>query len=118
MDLPRPVLFFGSRSWVYPEPIREDLSDLLPDTVVITGAASGADSLAEDLAREMGFHVAVIKPLWGKYGKRAGYLRNVAMASLNPFEAYCYDLGTPGTKMMREICQQHGIPVYLRTRPR
>ena len=45
--------------------------------VVISGGAPGADTLAENWAKKYSIPVIVHPAEWDKYGKRAGYLRNV-----------------------------------------
>ena len=49
------------------------------EILIVSGGADGADSLAERYARENGLSMKVMKADWGKYGKRAGYIRNEQM---------------------------------------
>lgn len=48
----------------------------LEDYAIISGGAKGADTLADLYAESKGKELIVIYPEWGKYGKRAGYIRN------------------------------------------
>ncbi len=43
---------------------------------IISGGAKGADKLAERYAKENGIKIKIFKPEWGKYGKKAGIIRN------------------------------------------
>lgn len=43
---------------------------------IISGGAKGVDTLAEQWANENDIPVIVFKAEWGKYGKRAGFIRN------------------------------------------
>lgn len=49
-------------------------------TEVVEGGAKGADTLARKWAEENGLPVKEFKAEWRKYGKRAGPIRNRAMA--------------------------------------
>ena len=44
---------------------------------VVWGGARGADSLAERYAQERGLKMIVFPAQWKKYGRRAGFIRNV-----------------------------------------
>lgn len=46
-------------------------------TLIISGGASGADSLGEKYADEFNIPKMIYYPDWEKYGKMAGYLRNI-----------------------------------------
>lgn len=50
--------------------------------VVISGGARGADSLGERYAKERGLECKVFPADWDRYGKSAGYRRNVVMAEI------------------------------------
>lgn len=60
--------------------------------VVIHGGAAGADSLCELEARRRGWHTAVVRSVWGFYGKRAGHVRNGVMNYLDPHEGMAFTL--------------------------
>jgi hypothetical protein len=50
-----------------------------PQPRVIVGGAGGVDTIAERWARRHGIEPDVMRADWNRYGKRAGYVRNVAM---------------------------------------
>ena len=45
--------------------------------VIITGGARGVDSIAEEWAKKNNLSCIIIKPDWSKYGKSAGFKRNI-----------------------------------------
>lgn len=79
-------------------------------TRLVQGAASGADSLAGQWARDRGVQEIVCPANWNKHGRRAGYLRNEAMADLLPDVVLMFP-GNAGTNMMKEIAEERGIQV-------
>jgi hypothetical protein len=64
--------------------------------VVIHGGAGGADTLSEQEARKRGWHTAVVKALWGSYGKSSGHIRNDVMTYLGAHEGCAFEM--PCTK--------------------
>lgn len=81
-------------------------------TLLIHGGARGADSRAAMWARKRGIHTAELAPLWDLFGRKAGHLRNRAMASLKP--EYCIKFpGGSGTADMVKICEGQSVPVYI-----
>lgn len=81
-----------------------------PITEVIEGDARGADKMAGDWARLRGISLTVVPADWNKYGKSAGYKRNVAMADLKP-DAVVAFAGGVGTNMMKRIANERFIKV-------
>jgi hypothetical protein len=53
------------------EPIKKNV------TLVVSGGAKGADSLGERWAKENNIPTQIFYPDWNKYGKSAGFKRNV-----------------------------------------
>lgn len=79
-------------------------------SMVIHGAASGADSIAGQWARDRGVQEVVCPANWHVHSRRAGYLRNSAMADLQPDAVLAFPGGV-GTNMMVEIAGERNIPV-------
>lgn len=50
------------------------------NVVVISGGARGTDVLGERFAKELGLQLLVFPADWVKYGKSAGYKRNLIMS--------------------------------------
>lgn len=86
---------------------------------IVSGGARGADRLADEVARSLGLMSVVIEADWEEYGRRAGYLRNLAMAEyvsekLSDFvtgDIVCFP-GGKGTQMMRAIGRKQGLGVF------
>lgn len=78
---------------------------------VIQGEARGADKLAKYWAEDNHLAVISVPAQWDTHGKKAGYLRNVEMADLNPDFILAFP-GGRGTKMMIDIANKRGIKVY------
>lgn len=107
------VLVTGGRGYADKEYLFRILDNLHSKRhfgMVIHGAAAGADSLAGQWARDRGVQEVVCPANWNVYGRRAGYLRNKAMANLRP-DAVIVFPGGVGTNMMVDIANDSGIEV-------
>ena len=83
------------------------------DITVISGCAKGADTLGEKYAEEKHYTIDKKPADWDKYGKSAGYKRNVEMAE-NADGIICFWNGkSKGTKHMIDIAKEKGIPVKI-----
>lgn len=105
------LLICGGRDFNNAKMLDEAIKNLpfIP-TIIICGGANGADSLARDWAILNGIHYAEMPALWVKFGRRAGTLRNNAMALLEP--DYCLAMpGASGTSHMVKTCKSLRIPV-------
>ncbi len=81
-------------------------------TEVISGGARGVDSLGERFADEYGIQNTQYLPLWEKYGKSAGYKRNILMAENADALLAIWDGKSKGTKHMIDIATGMGLKVY------
>jgi len=72
------AIFCGSREWTDPEPIREALALLSPNSTVIHGDQRGADIISEAEAKKMGHEVISVPADW-ELGPAAGPIRNDGM---------------------------------------
>lgn len=66
----------GSRDFDNLKLVRDFVSRLNEDDVVVSGGARGVDKTAARAARSRGLHVIEHIPDWEKLGKSAGYVRN------------------------------------------
>lgn len=57
------------------------LADILDVELVISGGARGADSLARIWAKDHNIPIIEHLPDWGKFGKKAGFVRNELIIS-------------------------------------
>lgn len=81
----------------------------LTDITIVSGGARGADTLAEKYARNRGYALIVKDADWDRYGKRAGYLRNVEMAEIADMCVGFVVNDSPGSTMMLKLCADRGI---------
>ena len=106
------VIVAGGRGFV-PKPVdRAKLKDLLfvaGATEVVSGGASGADAFGESVARELNLPIRRFLPEWGRFGKRAGPLRNKAMAEYA--DAVVLFPGGRGTASMKQEAITSGLVV-------
>ena len=79
---------------------------------VVSGCARGADQLGEKWAEAHGIPVDRFPADWSKYGKSAGYRRNVEMSEHAQALIAVWN-GSPGTKHMIDIARQKGLQVYV-----
>jgi hypothetical protein len=79
------------------------------DIVIISGAAKGADTLGERYARIRGFRLKRMPADWDKYGKSAGYRRNVDMANAADACICFWDRYSKGTSHMINIALAKGL---------
>lgn len=82
---PLRILVTGSRNWDDRDAVIDALierDDGVPEAVLVHGGARGADTMAANLAEMFGWAVEAHPADWARYGKSAGFLRNVEMVSL------------------------------------
>lgn len=117
------VLICGSRGWHNPDPINAVIAgyDVLSDgqgtpLTIIHGDAPGADRLAKSLGHEWRANVIDEPAEWGKYGKRAGPIRNQKMLDLhepNVVWAFRASGKSSGTDDMIARAKSAGVPVFV-----
>jgi len=82
------IVIAGSRHYSNYEEAREYLDLCLKDIkdgsdlIILSGGAQGGDAIGERYAKENGFIIEKHPAEWKKYGKRAGPIRNKAMADM------------------------------------
>lgn len=82
-------------------------------TEVVSGGARGADALGEKWAKSKGIPVKLFPADWDKFGKSAGYKRNVQMGEYADFAVIIWDGLSPGSKHMMDIMQKLKKPFKL-----
>ena len=90
------------------------LSNIEDEIVIVSGAARGADHLGMCYADERGYKIHYFFPDWDKYGKSAGYRRNVQMAENADALIAFWDGKSRGTKHMIDIAEERGLPVRVK----
>ena len=88
----------------------QDNYDIDEITHIISGGARGADTLGERFAEEFNKEKIIFPADWKKYGKKAGFLRNVDIIK-NCDECVCFwDGESHGTKHDIDLCVEMGKP--------
>jgi hypothetical protein len=78
---------------------------------IVTGDSRGYDSLAKQWAYENQIKCKVYKTDYDKYGKRAGYKRNVAMFDENLIDTVIAFPGGRGSDIIIAIAESANIPI-------
>jgi hypothetical protein len=80
---------------------------------VVSGGANGADRAGEKWARFASIKVVKFPANWDKYGKSAGYKRNVQMAEYTDAGLIIWDGKSRGSKHMIDILTKMKKPYYI-----
>jgi hypothetical protein len=80
-------------------------------TTLISGRAKGADSLAEDWAARHMVNAEIYPADWRRYGRSAGYQRNLRMRDEGKPDLVIAFPGGRGTAMMIKLAEEKGIKV-------
>lgn len=81
--------------------------------VIISGCARGADTLGLRYASENAFDAEEYPADWDKYGKKAGYMRNVEMAENADALIAFWDGKSKGTKHMIDIATERNLLIRV-----
>ena len=90
-----------------------EIKRMVNDIQIVSGGARGADSLGERYAAEKGYHLQLFNADWEKYGKSAGYKRNVEMAENADALIAFWDGQSRGTEHMIRTARDHKLPVRV-----
>jgi len=75
--------------------------------LVISGGTKGADRLGERFAIIHKIEKQIFYPEWRKYGKQAGYLRNIKIIRNADLVFAFWDGQSPGTRHTINLCKEH-----------
>lgn len=110
------ILVTGSRTWDDYSVIWKTLNEIDRDdddpTLVSGGCLHGADQMAEEIAGLLCWITERHPADWGRYGKRAGFIRNDEMVKLGADVclAFIKD-GSKGATMCADLAEKAGIEV-------
>jgi SLOG family YspA-like protein len=104
------VLVCGGRDYNDYETVRIELDKIRDITEIIHGGARGADTLGGKYAAENNIRCTTVPALWDRYGKSAGYRRNVEMLRHNPDVVLAFP-GQKGTAMMIKLAKEANVRV-------
>lgn len=80
---------------------------------LISGTANGVDTLGEKYALKHNIPIKKFPADWNKFGKRAGYLRNVDMAKYAYQCIIFWDGVSKGTKHMIKIAKEENLKLRV-----
>lgn len=80
---------------------------------IISGTARGTDKAGEKFAEAYGIPILKFPANWNKYGKSAGYRRNVEMAENADCLVAVWDGKSKGTKHMIDIARDKRLEVHI-----
>jgi hypothetical protein len=80
---------------------------------VISGCAQGADKLGEKWAKNNDIAIMKYPADWNKYGKKAGFLRNIEMAKPSDALIILWDGKSTGSKHMIDIAKKYKLHIYV-----
>jgi hypothetical protein len=83
------------------------------EIVVVSGCAKGADKIGERYAYKQGFKVDTHPADWEKYGKRAGYIRNIEMIDSCDGVVAFWNGESKGTKHSIDYANEKNVPCVV-----
>lgn len=97
----------GSRSFSNYELLASSLNNYVyKGDVIVSGGAKGADSLAERFAKENSIEFVVYPANWEKFGKSAGFKRNVDIVNSSDIIIAFWDGKSKGTMHSIELAKK------------
>lgn len=81
--------------------------------LIVSGGARGADALGEQFAREKQIETKIFPAEWDKYGKSAGFRRNVTIIENCDVCFAFWDGQSHGTKHDIDLCEKMQKPCYI-----
>lgn len=109
------VIIAGSRNIINSQTVSEAYFDWCPfiATEIVSGGARGVDQIGESIGHFLEIPVTIFKADWDKYGKSAGYIRNVQMAQYADALLAVWDGQSKGTAHMIEAMKKERKPVFI-----
>jgi SLOG family YspA-like protein len=86
-------------------------------TQVVSGHCRGVDRMGEWWARDMNIDLEIMDADWDRQGRKAGPLRNQAMADYAEAAILIWDGKSRGTGDMYERALKNGLKIYVKTPP-
>ena len=80
---------------------------------IVSGGAKGPDSFGESYARIHNIPTKIFLPDWKKYGRSAGFRRNVDIIENCDVCIACWDGSSHGTKHDIRMCYEQNKPCYI-----
>jgi len=94
--------------------VRQAMSDInFEPSVIISGTARGVDQLGEMWAEENNIPILRFPANWEKFGKSAGYKRNIEMAKNADALVAIWDGVSKGTRHMIDIAVKYKLKIHI-----
>jgi hypothetical protein len=108
----------GSRTFFDYKVLKNTLDDLSTEhslnyVEIISGGAKGADSLGEMYAKEKDIPTKIFPAEWKKYGKKAGFKRNVDIIENCDLCVCFWDGESHGTQHDINLCKEMHKPCFV-----
>lgn len=109
------VAIVGSRGFTDHDIIRKAITSLHEkheeNLIIVSGGAMGADSIAEQIARELHIETLIHWPDWNRFGKSAGFKRNIQIVEDSDMVVAFFadgpqSLGTRSTVMLATLAKK------------
>lgn len=113
------IAIIGSREKFLAEPaevrrrVREYVSSLLRDTIIISGGARGVDSYAAGAARDFGLVLVEYPADWDAHGRAAGMIRNKLVVDQADKVVAFWDGESAGTANALNLTRDAHKPVEI-----
>jgi hypothetical protein len=107
------IAIVGSRKYSNLPKVSSYVRSLPPGTVVVSGGAQGVDRAAEFAALSVGLGTIIFLPNWEKYGKKAGFLRNMDIVKQADKLVAFWDGESKGTLHSINLAKEKGISVEI-----
>ena len=119
------IIIAGGRNYRDYETLRKQVRSVFEkyeiineEAEIISGHAAGVDQLGERFAEENGILCTIFPANWSKYGRSAGFRRNVAMVNYaaeaqRPFVIAFWNGESHGTGFTIRKAREKGIPVEI-----
>lgn len=95
------------------KPLRDFISGLPDDAIVVSGGAPGVDAMAEHFAKKRGLETIIFPAEWHKYGNSAGMIRNAEIVRTADEIVAFWDGTSNGTRNTLERARKAGKPVTI-----
>ncbi len=102
------------KEFLFAIPCTDDKNQEEP--IIVSGGARGIDSLAEIEAKNLKIKTIIFKPDWDRYGKKAGFLRNILIINEADKVIAFWDGASKGTKHSIDLAikQDKPLDIYVR----
>ena len=110
------VIIAGGRDFENYDLLKQTCNNLLrnqKDIEIVCGMANGADKLGLQYAKEMNYRIVKFPANWNKYGKSAGYKRNLQMGEYADALICFWDGKSKGSRLMINIAKKLNLPTRI-----